>query len=218
VLLSCKVRPEAKKAAGMVGQSDCATGMGEFTGEIRVFPARQGADALLVRNSHTAKTHLTARIGVPVRRVFQARSGCRPAVFCQGAHEQFPPMDHEHQGRVSEHLAVQLFRFVVSITEKHEPRSRPAPPSDQLWGSCQYMFRQYFSFHACAQPFGECLEKPCRDRLPSTQVRRLIRPALHLVQGGKGSGAVLVHEHRLFQTEGSVVSDPQVNVHEVPPG
>src|SRR5216684_6119365 len=195
-------------------QSDCATGMGEFAGKICIFPTRQGADAYFLWNSHTAQTDSAGRVGVPVRSVFQVCIGCWPGVFCECTHDQFPSIDHEHQGRVGIHLAVQLFRFGISVAEKHQPRLRPAPPRDQLRRSCQHMFRQDLCSHACPQTFGERLKKPCRDRLPSTQVRRLVRSELYLVQRGKGPAALLIEEHRLLQTEGSVVTDPQVDVHD----
>src|SRR5216684_241882 len=195
-------------------QSDGATRMREFAGKICIFPTRQGADAYFLWNSHTAQTDSAGRVGVPVRSVFQVCIGCWPGVFCECTHDQFPSIDHEHQGRVGIHLAIQLFRFGISVAEKHEPRLRPAPPGDQLWGSCQHMFRQNFRRHACPQTFGERLKKPCRDRLPSTQVRRLVRSELYFVQRGKGPAALPIEEHRLLQTEDSVVTDPQVDVHD----
>src|SRR4029077_2263399 len=115
-------------------EPDCATGMSEFAGKICVLPTRQGADTYFLWNSHTAQTNSSGRVGVPVRSVFQVCIACWPAIFCERTHEQFPPMDHEHEGRVGIHLAVQLFRLGISVTEEHQPRLRPVPPGDQLWG------------------------------------------------------------------------------------
>jgi len=60
-----------------------------------------------------------------LRSVSQPRVGRPPAVFCQRPHEQFPPVDHENQRRVGKHLAAQLFRFVISVAEEHQPRLAP---------------------------------------------------------------------------------------------
>ena len=68
---------KAKKAAGMSCQSDGATGMGEFAGEIGALPSLDREPSThLLRNSHTAQTDSTVRIGVPVGSVFQARISC----------------------------------------------------------------------------------------------------------------------------------------------
>src|SRR4029077_17046006 len=67
--------------------------------------------------------------------------------------------------------------------------------------------------HACPQAFGERLKKARGNGLPGAQVSRLILPALHLVQRGKRPTAFLIKKHSLFQTKGSVVTDPQVDVH-----
>src|SRR5216683_6526422 len=194
-------------------QSDGATRMREFAGKICVLPPRQGVNTHLLWNSHTAQTNSSGRVGVPVGSVLQPRIGCWPAVFCERTYKQFRPMDHEHQGRVGIHLAIQLFRFGISVAEKHEPRLRPAPPCDQLRRSCQHMFWQDLRCHACTQAFGERLKKARGNGLPGAQIRRLILPALYLVQRGKGPAAFLIKEHPLLQTEDSVVTDPQVDVH-----
>src|SRR5216683_4728586 len=194
-------------------QSDCATGMGEFAGKICILPTRQGADAYFLWNAHTAQTNSSSRVGVPVGSVFQPRIGSWPTVFCECTHEQFSPVNHEYKWRVGIHLAIQLFRFGISVAEEHQPRLRPAPPCDQLRRSCQHMFWQDLRCHACTQAFGERLKKARGNGLPGAQIRRLILPALYLVQRGKGPAAFLIKKHPLLQTEDSVVTDPQVDVH-----
>src|SRR5580704_6392788 len=112
------------------------------------------------------------------------------------------------------HLAVQFFAVGTSVAEKHQPPLRSAPPGDQFRCSCQNMIGQNLRGDVRPQSRRKSLKKPHCDRLARAQVRRLMTPALYLVQRGKGSAAFLIKKHCLFQTEDSVISDSNMSVHD----
>jgi hypothetical protein len=63
-----QTRPEAKKPVPMISQPDSAARVCEFAGAISIFPASHGRGVHVIRNMHTAETHPTLRVGVPVGR------------------------------------------------------------------------------------------------------------------------------------------------------
>src|SRR5579863_308062 len=197
-------------------QSHRAAWVREFAGEVSLFPATQGRGIHLLRNTHTAETHPTLRVGVPVGRVHEARIRIRPTILCERADEQFAATDHEYERGMGITLPIQVPRLRITVTEEHQPRLCPAPPGDQSRCSGQNIFGQNLGCHACAQAFPQRFEKPCRDRLAGAQVWRFVRPALHLMYRGECSIAVLIDKNGLLQGENSVVSNSHVDIHTHP--